>query len=155
MRLEQFHTLVKLMRGNLETPSNIAASRVLCDNVPIPQATRESGKKRASIHITVNRYKKNYDLVVNEFSDANNLAGQFDLIVKLHRGSPEAPTTLAARAVLVDGVPQNEIPFDGFSPSALSQAVKRYRDALHMVSEEFPPVKGFVRKDPASETADV
>lgn len=153
MRLEQFHTLVKLMRGNLETPSNIAASRVLVENVPIPQATRESGKKRASVHITVNRYKNNYDLVMDEFSAENNLAGQFDLIVKLHRGNSAAPTTLAARAVLVDGVPQNEIPFDGFSPSALSQAVKRYRDALQMVSEAFPSVKGYVKKSEAAETA--
>ena len=146
MTLEQFHTLVKLMRGNLETPSNIAARRVLIDGIPVPQATHESGKKRASVHITVNRYKKNHELVVEAFRFKGNLSGQFDLIVKLHRGNPESPTTLAARAVLVEGVPQPEIQFEGFSPSALSQAIKRYRDAMQTVSEAYPPTVGLPKK---------
>lgn len=139
MTLEQFLTLVKLMRGTLDTPSNIAARRVLVENVDTVEAIKDSGVQRASIYLTVNRYKKSHAAVLEVFSDVNKVGEQFDLIVKLSRGNPEAPTTKAARSVIVDQVPPSQIATDQFSPSALSQAIKRYEDALEKVRKTYPP----------------
>jgi len=139
MTLDQFLTLVKLMRGTLDTPSNIAARRVLVENVDTVDAIKDSGVQRASIYLTVKRYKTSHEAVLEAFSDANNVGAQFDLIVKLSRGNPDAPTTKAARSVIVDQMPHSHLETDKFSPSALSQAIKRYEDALEKVRKAYPP----------------
>lgn len=53
---------------------------------------------------------------------------QFELIVKLIRGTPDSPATKAARMVLVEGIKQKEASdLSGSSPSNVKDAVVRYK----------------------------
>lgn len=56
MTSEQYDTLVKLMRGDPESPANRAARRVLVDGLSQAEAGRETGASRSTVHLTVKRY---------------------------------------------------------------------------------------------------
>lgn len=70
-----------------------------------------------------------YQLVTND---------QFHLLVKLLRGNPESPATMAARLVLVDGSKQSQAAKQtGASPSNVHDAVERYRQAHRQILEVY------------------
>jgi len=52
----QYDALVKLMRGNPDSPANRAARRVLVDGITQAEAVRETDLKRASVNHAVKRY---------------------------------------------------------------------------------------------------
>jgi len=61
-------------------------------------------------------------------------AEQYDALVKLMRGSPESPGNLAARRVLVDGLPQADAMREtGASRSTVHLTVKRYQEAYDLI----------------------
>ena len=67
---------------------------------------------------------------------------QFDALVKLMRGTPEAPANQAARRVLVDGVSKAEAEREtGASRSTVYKTVKRYREAYELMRKVFSGVK--------------
>lgn len=63
---------------------------------------------------------------------------QFDVLVKLMRGSPESAANRAARRVLVDGITQAEAMREtGVTRSTVGDAVVRYRDAYQEICDAF------------------
>lgn len=63
---------------------------------------------------------------------------QYDVLVKLLRGSPESAANRAARRVLVEGLPQAEAMREtGATRSAVSDAVTRYRNAYQSICSAF------------------
>lgn len=65
-------------------------------------------------------------------------AEQYDLLVKLMRGSPDAAANRAARRVLVDGITQADAMREtGASRAGVSHAVGRYTDAYDRIQEVF------------------
>ena len=58
MTVEQFDALVKLMRGDLQSASNLAARRVLVDGVTQAEAFRETGATRSGVSNAVRRYSE-------------------------------------------------------------------------------------------------
>lgn len=147
MRPEQYDTVVKLMRGKADSPANIAAKKVLVQGVKTPDAIHESGIGRDSVYKAIQRYSGAHERIVKvfqggvtgaEFFDAVILGKKFDLIVDLNRGKADAPTTKAARAVIVDGMANSEIDRADITPQGLYEAVKRYRTALEDISRAYP-----------------
>lgn len=63
----QYDVLVKLMRGNTESPANRAARLVLVDGVYQADAMRETGASRTTVHLTVKRYTEAYELIQSAF----------------------------------------------------------------------------------------
>lgn len=65
-------------------------------------------------------------------------SSQFDVLVKLMRGTPESAANRAARRVLVDGITQAEAMREtGATRSTVGDAVARYREAYQQISEVF------------------
>ena len=64
----QFDALVKLKRGDLNSPGNRAARRVLVDGVSQAEAMRETGASRSTVHLTVKRYAEAYELMREVFA---------------------------------------------------------------------------------------
>jgi len=63
---------------------------------------------------------------------------QFDVLVKLMRGSPGSAANRAARRVLVDGITQAEAMREtGATRSTVGDAVVRYRDAYQEICDVF------------------
>ncbi|WP_274644609.1 TrfB-related DNA-binding protein [Pseudomonas serbica] len=58
MTLVQFETIVTVLGGTLDCPSNLAARRVLVDGVTQADAMRECGIKRGTVNKAVRRYEK-------------------------------------------------------------------------------------------------
>lgn len=68
---------------------------------------------------------------------------QFDTLVKLMRGKPDAPGNQAARLVLIQGKSQTEAArMTGASQSNVSMAVQRYSEAYQLVCLAFIPTLG-------------
>lgn len=63
MKNEQFDVLVKLMRGNPESPANKAARRVLVDRWTQAAAHHETQATRQSVSDAVKRFTEAFDLV--------------------------------------------------------------------------------------------
>lgn len=57
IKAAQFDALVKLMRGNADSAANRAARSVLVDGVSQPDAVRETGATRSTVHDAVRRYE--------------------------------------------------------------------------------------------------
>lgn len=53
---DQYDALVKLMRGNPQSPANRAARRVLLDGITQADAMRETGVTRGTVNNAVKRY---------------------------------------------------------------------------------------------------
>lgn len=136
MLVEQYDLLVKLMRGKPESPANIAAKKVLVHGVKIRDAIEDSGIKRDSVYKAIKRYSDAHDQAVEAFRE-NHLPDVFDLIVSLTRGNPKAPTTLAARSIILYGKAINQMQLAELTPNALPQAVSRYRAAIEEISKHY------------------
>ena len=67
MTNDQYDALVKLMRGNAESPASRAARLVLVDGVSQADAMRETGASRTTVHLTVKRYTEAYELIQSAF----------------------------------------------------------------------------------------
>jgi len=65
----QYDVLVKLMRGNTESPASRAARLVLVDGVSQADAMREAGASRTTVHLTVKRYTEAYKLIKLAFME--------------------------------------------------------------------------------------
>lgn len=63
MKNEQFDVLVKLMRGNPETPANRAARLVLVDGWTRADAHRETKATRQTVFDAVKKYDDAFKLV--------------------------------------------------------------------------------------------
>jgi hypothetical protein len=63
MKEEQFDVLVKLMRGNPETPTNKAARRVLVNGWTQAAAHHETQASRQSVNDAVKKYTDAFDMV--------------------------------------------------------------------------------------------
>lgn len=138
MRPEQYDTVVKLMRGKADSPANIAAKKVLVQGVKTLDAIHESGIQRDSVYKAIKRYSSAHERIVKVFQGGGGIGAQFDLIVDLNRGNAEAPTTKAARAVIVDGMANSEIDRTDITPQGLYEAVKRYRNAIDDIIKTYP-----------------
>lgn len=138
MKLDQYEAIVKLLRGKSESPANIAAKKVLVHGVKTGDAIQESGIQRDSVYKAIKRYSSAHERIVKVFQGDGGLASQFDLIVDLNRGNADAPTTKAARAVIVDGMANSQIDRADITPQGLYEAVKRYRSAIEDISKAYP-----------------
>lgn len=63
MKEEQFDVLVKLMRGNPESPANKAARRVLVDRWTQAAAHHETMATRQTISDAIKRYTEAFEMV--------------------------------------------------------------------------------------------
>lgn len=139
MRPEQYDTVVKLMRGKADSPANMAAKKVLVHGAKTPDAILESGIGRDSVYKAIQRYSSAHEKIVKVFQGGGGIGAQFDLIVDLNRGNADAPTTKAARAVIVDGMANSEIDRTDITPQGLYEAVKRYRNSIDDITKVYPP----------------
>lgn len=142
MRPEQYDTVVKLMRGKADSPANIAAKKVLVHSAKTSDAIHESGIGRDSVYKAIQRYSGAHEKIVKAFQVDNDIGAQFDLIVDLNRGKADAPTTRAARAVIVDGMANSQIDRADITPQGLYEAVKRYRSAIDDICKAYPSEAG-------------
>lgn len=63
---------------------------------------------------------------------------EYDVLVKLMRGSPDSPANRAARRVLVDGITQADaVRETGATRSTVSDAVTRYEEADRAIREAY------------------
>ena len=63
---------------------------------------------------------------------------EYDLLVKLMRGSPGSAANRAARRVLVDGITQTEAAREtGATRSTVSDAVSRYEEADRAIRDAY------------------
>ena len=67
----QFEGLVKLMRGKLSSPANLAARRVLVDDISQADAMRETNVARGTVCNAVKRYNDAHKLMTELYSGKN------------------------------------------------------------------------------------
>lgn len=71
-------------------------------------------------------------------------AAQFDVLVKLLRGTADSAANRAARSVLVDGVSQPDaVRATGATRSTVHDAVRRYEDADALIRAAYRPTVGY------------
>lgn len=65
MKAQHYEALVKLVRGDITSPGNVAVRKVLIDGFTQADAMRETGSSRATISNGVKRYRE-MDILVRE-----------------------------------------------------------------------------------------
>lgn len=69
MTEQQFDALVKLMRGDPDTPGNRAARLVLVSGQSQAEAVRETGASRSNVSLTVSRYADAHRLIRRAYQE--------------------------------------------------------------------------------------
>ncbi|MBO2656118.1 hypothetical protein I6M49_21995 [Shewanella algae] len=138
MNSEQFNVLVRLCRGNEEAPSTITAKMVLVERVSNDAVKASTGVSKENLYDAVQRWKEKDDLIRQAYGPDGSKLQQFDLLVKLCRGDSEAPSTLAAKMVLVDNI-QNQMVKNaiGISKQSLYDAVRRWKEKDDWVKKAY------------------
>lgn len=137
---EQYDLLVRLMRGNTESPSNQAARLILVSGMAAHEAQSATGASSLHTLRAMRRYANAHALLDGLYRKPQpGITGeQFDALVKLMRGSPQSSGTTAARRVLVDGIRQAEAMREtGASRSTVFLCAERYREAHEQVAAAY------------------
>lgn len=74
MTEQQFLVLVHLLKGDVETPANRAAKRVLVDGITKPAAVAETGATRSTVHDATTRYFKAFKAIEEAWPNAVTVA---------------------------------------------------------------------------------